>query len=183
MDDGHDVLDHLLAGLLVRSCRIGHDDGSVKRAADEGTQLEAEAAEAVALGNGNNADLAAHDAFQKPLEPASLVVEARADVLDDLVAGVPAAHVLDLPLEVLALLGGRDSAVDDFRFPGREVGRVVADDADAVLGGGARGDPGACCLERPGDVVAAVSSWRPGGADAPVVGPVAERVGVDMKSL
>jgi hypothetical protein len=75
--------------------------------------VDAEAGEAVAVGNHNLSDHTLLDLFQKPLQPlASFEVEARGDVFEDAVVGEFCLERFDLALEVVALLPRRDPTVD-----------------------------------------------------------------------
>lgn len=93
-------------------------------------ELESEAAEAVAVGNGNRAYSSLQRSFQNGFKPLALEVEPAADVRDDLCARAPLAHVRDLPLEV-GLLAGRGHAT---------VGDCDAGVRDSGGGGSAQGE-------------------------------------------
>jgi len=77
-------------------------------------QLKGETAESVSEGNHNLCDSALEDELQKGLQPLAVEVEARSDVGEDSVGGVAVSEVLDLALEVLLLVRGADTCVDDF---------------------------------------------------------------------
>lgn len=50
---------------------------------------------------------------QKPLQPLSVIVESRPNILDELMVRVEGLEVVDLSLEILFLVGGGDPGVDD----------------------------------------------------------------------
>lgn len=76
-------------------------------------ELESEAAESVAMGNGNRSYSSLQRAFQNGFKTLALEVEPAADVFDNFGFGAPLPHVRDLAFEVGFLAGGGDSAVGD----------------------------------------------------------------------
>ena len=78
--------------------------------------LEAKSTQSVLVDDGNLADRSFVDAIQNDLKATALEVETGADVLDDFFARALLAEVVDLPLEVVLLLGGGDSSVADVDF-------------------------------------------------------------------
>jgi hypothetical protein len=85
-------------------------------------ELESEPAEPVAVGNHNFSDHSLGRELQDGAEAPSLEVDARSDVGDDSVIWERLLHVVDLSLEVVFLILGRDSAIADaFFFPGAAV--------------------------------------------------------------
>lgn len=75
-------------------------------------ELGAESGESVFVGNHNFVDQSALDLFQKPREPRALVLESAADITEHEMDGELVLQGVDLALEVLFLLPGRDPTVD-----------------------------------------------------------------------
>jgi len=80
-------------------------------AEDPFKQVIAEAAESVAMGNGNFFDHSLESEFQKGLKSFPLEVESGSNVGDDEVVGEAFLHEGNLPLQVVALTCGGHSAV------------------------------------------------------------------------
>ena len=94
---------------------VGVEDGEAGsvEAEDGFDELKAEAGKTVAVGHNDLWDSTAHAAFHQKGEPPTTEVDARRDVRDGFVVGVARAEGRDLALEVVFLVGGRDSGVDD----------------------------------------------------------------------
>jgi hypothetical protein len=76
---------------------VNHElaSGTLERVLDE---VESESTEPIPVGHHNLFDIAAQDSVQKGREAGALPVDARGDVLDDLVVGVCFTEELDLSL-------------------------------------------------------------------------------------
>jgi hypothetical protein len=68
--------------------------------------------ESVFVGNHNFVDQSSLDLFQKPREPRALVLESATDITEHEMVWELVLQGVDLALEVLFLLPGRDPAVD-----------------------------------------------------------------------
>ena len=126
MAHGEEVFGELLAAApLARVSLVKKDEGCAGLLEEPLDKLDAEPRQAVSVGHHNFFDQACLAVSQKPRE-------ARGDVLVDVVARVSVLERLDLPLEVIFLLAGRDAAVEGplGRLRGL-VGREIA-----VRGGG-----------------------------------------------
>jgi hypothetical protein len=75
-------------------------------------ELGAESGESVFVGNHNFVDQSSLDLFQKPREPRALVLESATDITEHEMVWELVLQGVDLALEVLFLLPGRDPAVD-----------------------------------------------------------------------
>ena len=131
MDHGEEVLGELLAAApLARVSLVEKDEGCAGLLEDPLDELDAEPRQAVPVGHHNFFDQTCLDVSQKPREAFAFEVEARGDVLVDFVARVGVLERLDLPLEVIFLLAGRDAAVEG------PLGRLRLGGEIAVGGGG-----------------------------------------------
>ena len=93
-------------------------------------EVKGDATEAVAVGNHNLFDAAAHRAVQNGEQAPALEVDAGRNIRNDLVLGIETYEVLALEDEVGLLLFGRDAGVDDAGFGSLlflAAGRDVAD--------------------------------------------------------
>lgn len=113
VDDGQQILGELLfaAGWVRRLCGLQDHEPCVAMSKEELDELDAVAAEAVAVCDGNLLDMAGEHAFQKGCKAFALVVEARADVTDDFLFRARGLEVGDLADEVFLLFVGRDASV------------------------------------------------------------------------
>jgi hypothetical protein len=171
MHDRQEVLGELALGsesLVVENHELNLL--SLEQPLDE---LESEAAESVAMGNGNRSYSSLHCAFQNGFKPLALEVEPAADVFDDFGFGAPLAHVRDLTFEVGLLAGGGDSAVGDGNAG-------VGDGFRSGLGtrfvGVGRGEEGV-------DIVKAGAPGRSQRSNLPGVVPKAERANRHAETL
>ena len=137
MAHGEEVFGELLAAAplatpLARVSLVKKDEGCAGLLEEPLDKLDAEPRQAVSVGHHNFFDQACLAVSQKPREAFAFEVGARGDVLVDVVARVSVLERLDLPLEVIFLLAGRDAAVEGplGRLRGL-VGREIA-----VRGGG-----------------------------------------------
>ena len=126
MAHGEEVFGELLAAAplatpLARVSLVKKDEGCAGLLEEPVDELDA-----VSMGHHSFLDQACLAVSQKPRE-------ARGDVLVDVVARVGVLQCLDLPLEVIFLLAGRDAAVEG------PLGRLrwMVDREIAVGGGGA----------------------------------------------
>lgn len=76
-------------------------------------ELQSKSHKSVFVGNRNCADSACTDAFQKGRKAFAVVVEAAADVADELGVGVVLAEPLTLPFKIGGLLGRADASVEN----------------------------------------------------------------------
>lgn len=146
-NDGEQVVGELALGF--DSIRVAENhEFRPSLAKDPLEELDAEAREPVAVHNHDALDLSRVHSFQKGREPATLPVEAAADVLDDLPSGVLGEEVKDLAVEVLALVLGADAGVEDGgsgrrRFLGRAAGEELGEIVGVVEVLASRGGEGA----------------------------------------
>lgn len=110
----HDRKEVLGEGLLRRGVDVVENhESAVVLVEDPLDEFEAEAAEAVSVGNAHLSYSAFKDSFQKGAQTLSLEVDAGTDIGDDLIVWVVPAHFVCLPFEVVPLLGRGDAAVAD----------------------------------------------------------------------
>ncbi len=151
VDNGEEVVDEL--GLGTRSLLIEDHEAATVSVAQVLEEVEAEATEPIPVGNHNLLDSSAADSVHQGEESPPSEVDPGPDVGDDLVPWTGLEEGPLLALEVLLLLGGADSAVDDPspslpRLDGRlRVGRLGSDTGDvipAVASGGPDASDGPC---------------------------------------
>lgn len=107
--DGKEVLGKLCVATGV-TFDVANHEFRTSLAEDELHEVGCKSAESVSVGNHHFLDCSVVYAVQKGRKAS---VDARPDVLDDPVGGVPLREVLDLSLEVWSLVFGGDSCVDD----------------------------------------------------------------------
>ena len=110
MYDCHEVFSELLLGAFTIAAL--NDESATSLIDDPLDDFGGKARKSVLVGNHNSFDCSSLDLLQKPREPFAFVVEARADVLEDLVPWVRFLKRGDLALEVVFLFLRGDSGVD-----------------------------------------------------------------------